>query len=258
MAVSLAQRTQANYFEFFRAMARLSPDGLIEESDGLLLARSGPQLPFNNFAAPTSAPRDPAALLERARCFFATSGVTWMLSTTDETVALSHVARAAGMQPGQEPGMLLAPIAGIPPVAPGLSIEVVSNVTTLRVYNDTMTSGFGSGPWAQHELLDSRALIDAIGITNYLGRVDGEPVATALLFSCHRIAGLFNISTAPAYRGRGFGAAMTWRAAADGAADGCLGAYLQASEMGAPVYARLGFLPVRTYRTWLLPAGRQP
>jgi len=43
-------------------------------------------------------------------------------------------------------------------------------------------------------------------------------------------------------RHRGFGAAMTARVITDGLASGCDTAALQASELGRPIYERLGFL----------------
>jgi predicted GNAT family acetyltransferase len=56
--------------------------------------------------------------------------------------------------------------------------------------------------------------------------------------------GVYNIATLEMARRRGYGAAMTARVVADGAADGCDVAILQASEMGRPIYERLGFRTV--------------
>jgi predicted GNAT family acetyltransferase len=82
------------------------------------------------------------------------------------------------------------------------------------------------------------------------------PVATAMRFSSHRIAGVFNVSTIPEYRRRGIGEAMTWRAAVDGLAEGCIASALQASEMGLPIYQRMGYRQVLTYQVWL-PASQE-
>jgi len=115
-----------------------------------------------------------------------------------------------------------------------------------------MTAGFGNA-WALGEILDSRALIDAPDLTHYTGFMDGEPVATAMRFTSHRIAGVYNVSTLPTFRRRGIGAALTWRAALDGLAEGCIASALQASTLGEPVYRRMGYREALGYHTWLPP-----
>lgn len=247
----LIVRAHANYLEMFRALARASPDGAIEEDAGLLLVRCGPLLPTDNPAIVLRIPADPAAVLERARAFFARTGQGWaLISFGAVSDAMGAAAAAAGLAAHPSPGLVLAPLAGEPPSVPGLVVRAVRDVPTLRVFNDTMTAGFG-GPWALPEILQDRALLDIPGMTHYLGLVDGVPVATAMRFSSHGVAGVYNVSTVPAYRGRGIGAAITWRAALDGRVEGCIAAALQASEMGLPVYRRMGFRPVMTYHVWL-------
>jgi hypothetical protein len=54
-----------------------------------------------------------------------------------------------------------------------------------------------------------------------------------------------------AARRRGYGAAMTARAVADGVVAGCDVAALQASEMGRPIYERLGFRTVVRYAAYV-------
>ena len=55
------------------------------------------------------------------------------------------------------------------------------------------------------------------------------------------------MATPPEFRRRGYGAAATWAAIEVGAQRGCDHAVLQASEMGAPVYRRMGFVDVGRY-----------
>ena len=51
-------------------------------------------------------------------------------------------------------------------------------------------------------------------------------------------------------RRRGIGEAITWHAVHVGAERGALIACLQASEMGAPVYERMGFRVTAQYLTF--------
>jgi hypothetical protein len=254
--IDLRVRADANYRELFRTMARISPDGFIHEQDGLLLVFTGPLLPMLNAAHLLRRSGDPAAIVERARVFFAPSGRRWAFTVAGEDAAhMAPVVEAAGMERLEpSPGMVLAPLEGRPPVVPGLEIRRVDSPDLLRVYNDTMTAGFGGGAWAEPEILRSTALLDVPGLAHYVGLVDGAPVATAMRFTSHRIAGVFNVSTVPAYRRRGIGEAITWRAALDGRAEGAIASALQASEMGAPVYERMGYRTWTNYQLWLSPA----
>ena len=55
------------------------------------------------------------------------------------------------------------------------------------------------------------------------------------------------------HRGRGYGEALTWAAVAGGRERGCRIASLQASKLGRPVYARMGFAHVLDYEHLLAP-----
>ena len=80
-----------------------------------------------------------------------------------------------------------------------------------------------------------------------IGRVDGQPVATALLAQTDETAGIYNVATLAEYRGRGFGEAATWAAVGEGARRGCTHSVLQSSDLGYPVYSRMGFVDVGRY-----------
>jgi GNAT superfamily N-acetyltransferase len=87
----------------------------------------------------------------------------------------------------------------------------------------------------------------------YAGRVDGELVATSMLVVTGAVGGIYWVATDEAHRGRGYGEALTWAAVAGGRDAGCRIASLQASKMGRPVYARMGFAHVLDYEQMLAP-----
>ena len=89
----------------------------------------------------------------------------------------------------------------------------------------------------------------------YVGYADGQPVTSGLGARTGRTMGIFNIATVPGARKRGFGAAMTDRIALDALALGCDVAVLQASEMGRPIYERLGYRTVIEYVGFVDPAS---
>ena len=78
-----------------------------------------------------------------------------------------------------------------------------------------------------------------------------EPVS---LVTAGGAAGIYNVTTVEAARGRGIGAAMTVAAVRHGADLGFDLATLQASTMGRPVYERLGFEFVCDLLPYRLPA----
>lgn len=94
-------------------------------------------------------------------------------------------------------------------------------------------------------------LLGLPGVCCYLGEVDGEPVTTGLRVTRDDAVGIFNVATPPAWRRRGYGAAVTARAVRDGFADGAKWAWLQSTAAGYPVYERLGFRTLESWQCWL-------
>jgi predicted GNAT family N-acyltransferase len=63
-----------------------------------------------------------------------------------------------------------------------------------------------------------------------------------------RVTGVYVIATLEEARGRGYGGAITAHCMA---VDPAKPAVLQASDLGQPVYRRLGFVEVSRYTLWM-------
>ena len=95
------------------------------------------------------------------------------------------------------------------------------------------------------------SVLAAPGVRCYVGEAHGQPVTTGLGVKLGSYVAIFNIATPPGQRRRGYGAAVTARAVADGLAAGAKWSWLQASPAGYKVYERLGFRTVETWQCWL-------
>jgi ribosomal protein S18 acetylase RimI-like enzyme len=75
----------------------------------------------------------------------------------------------------------------------------------------------------------------------FLAYIDGIPAATSSLFTYKNSAGIYYVSTIPAYRNKGCGLRITQAAMQSAKESGFKDVILQATSLGAKVYIRAGF-----------------
>ncbi len=106
-------------------------------------------------------------------------------------------------------------------------------------------------PPALFEEMMTQAVFALPGFHSYVGSAGGEPVTTAVAMVESEHVGIYNVATAKAWRGRGYGAAITARGVLDGFRAGASFALLQSSDPGFGVYERLGFRTVENWDLWI-------
>src|SRR5882762_5057343 len=147
-------------------------------------------------------------------------------------------------QKGRLAGMVTTPgefVAAAAPSEPRLEIDRVKDLESLEHVRQVAIAGDGTGPL----LALYEPLVAAIpGVRIYVGRVEGRPVTTATGWTANAATGIFQVTTAPADRRRGYGGAVTSRAVLDGFATGADLAWLQPSRSGERLYRKLGFRQV--------------
>ena len=141
----------------------------------------------------------------------------------------------------REPLMVRRSDQGLPtePVVDSLRVRAVS-VDELDLYARTVAEGF-EVPHEMFQVMADPSLGKSGRITFYLAELDGVPVGTGMTATSGDLTGIFNITTLPGYRQRGYGRAVTVEMVRAGFAAGAGTAYLYASRMGEPVYQSVGF-----------------
>jgi predicted GNAT family acetyltransferase len=93
----------------------------------------------------------------------------------------------------------------------------------------------------------------APNVSAVVARVDGTPVSCAMVLHGGPVAGVYWVATSTSARRRGLGTLVTAAVARKGFQRGAELVVLQATELGEPVYRRLGFVPFTDYQRFLVP-----
>jgi GNAT superfamily N-acetyltransferase len=170
---------------------------------------------------------------------------------------LTRIGLVAASRATTIPGMVAFPIipdaiadALGPGLLPGFEIHRAIDAVGIEDHRRVVTEGFGL-PSAVAFGTTCAELLDHPDCVVYIGYADGAPVVSGLGWRTGRTIGVYAIATIPTARRRGYGAAMTARVVTDGLATGCDLAVLQASELGRPIYERLGFRVGVRYTAYL-------
>jgi len=254
-------RADANYFDSFRTIAGAMADGEVRESGGVLIVASRLPTAWLNIAFVTRPLAEPERQLREAVTYFDAHRLPFIVRVRQGLdTAAERAAEALGLPYADTvPAMALHDIASaaMPEPIPGLEIRAAYDAATLGDHHAVVAEAFGMPvEWAC--AFGSQEFSRQPGVELYVGYLDGKPVATSALIASRGTAGVYNVGCVAAQRRRGYGEAMTWHAARRGREQGCEMASLQASAMGEPVYARMGFRLVTGYRTFTRPVGGTP
>jgi len=246
------EAAEANYFEAWRLLAANVATGIVEEDDEILFAAGGGPVAYFNSAF-VKPPARPSTCARRAAAFFRDRHLPFVIRFRDEgDPAAAEACEAIGLVGAGESPIMNADVDAMPSLGPGFDVRVV-DAGNYDEHVETMATGFG----LPAGILRSFFTVDLFGrgpfeaFTAY-DPATGQPASTAALILSDGVAGIYNVATPEPFRRRGFGEATTRAAVDAGRRHGCSLATLQASEMGDPIYERMGF---RTVARWLTYAG---
>jgi GNAT superfamily N-acetyltransferase len=124
----------------------------------------------------------------------------------------------------------------------GAEIKIINEEKSVPDCAEALIKGYGFPPDWKGIAID---FLLGLGLDapyrSYVAYWEGKPVSTAAIFFGQEVAGIYSVATAPEARGKGFGAAITLTPLLDARKMGYRVGILQASEMGFPVYKKLGF-----------------
>lgn len=232
----------ANMVTFNQMAARLLPAGSQATYGTVPVVITGVPAPFFNGAWILEPPsRDN---LEAAIGHLRDSGMPFTVHVRSDLADHEKTLAPFGLKAnGLLPCFAFSP-RPVPPAPQGLDMRRVGT-TEWEDFLATTAAGFGM-PMPMVEALYARRMIDEPAIRAYVGYFEGRPVVTSMSARSGTTLGVYSIGTVPEARGRGFGTAATWHLLRD-ADPGWRVAVLQASEMGRPIYERMGFKLVREF-----------
>jgi len=227
------------------------PGALVRIEAGVAVFATGNPIPlFNQVVTGDSAtPDDVSAGVAILR---ARGAPFWVALRRGPDDHLGPMLTELGLRPGATPmpGMALDPIpTDLTGRADGLEIRLVEDAAGLREHARLVSRAYGLGEAAVASVIGER-LWEREGNRVYVGESEGRPVAVGMSRQFGTTLGIYTMGTIPEARGRGFGRAMTERLVLDGVAAGCTISVLEASEMGRPLYERIGFRVVQDYGLW--------
>ena len=138
----------------------------------------------------------------------------------------------------------------------GISLHPVDDEAAVRAFvdvNGQAYNTYGLPPEALEDLFDRPAALldDPAAHVVVAARRGGEPLATAMVYESDGVASVQWVGTVPSARGLGLGALVTTWVTNLAFDRGASSVNLQASPMGEPIYLRLGYETIFSYREYV-------
>jgi ribosomal protein S18 acetylase RimI-like enzyme len=229
---------------YFGALAEASPGGHVVELPGVagcVVPRLPERSVFNCVIYDDAGALEQG--LDRLAEAYDSAGVNaWTVWVHESDTRAQEVLAGAGHELDAKPAAMACELASLerPATAEELEIDdepsIEDAVEVLEAsYRWPLRAGFPR--WSD-------------GTRPYLARLDGRPATVLAIQENAGDAGLFMVGTIPEARGRGIARALVSEALRASRDRGCDISTLQATPMGEPVYAQLGYRPHGRVHMW--------
>jgi hypothetical protein len=238
----------------FAELARARGERVVEDPEfALLLTDGGSPTPFGNVAVlrrPLAQNEWPEAARRMHAFYGDQSGGPFMTFSGWPTPKVHDLGFGAI---GHPPLMLRMPGPITTPAPQGFEVQPVTDVETARLFEQVMIDAYPVPELDRNAsgAIVGRDLAAAPHWRHYIGLLDGQAVATGSAYVDDRHVHVEFITSRADGRGRGIGSAIT---AAATSTEPELPAMLIASDLGQPVYRRLGYVALSRFTLW---AGRR-
>jgi GNAT superfamily N-acetyltransferase len=233
--------------DFFEVMARSSPDAGVVERDGVagLTVPAVPRRSIPNSVVYRDA-EGLASALDGLASHYEEAGIeAWTVWVPEFDREAIELLEGAGHAFDGSPAAMVLDLAELPERDLGdLDYGPADSMPLLGELNDRAYGHTRDG-YAPAFV----ELPQGLPVRLYLARVDGEP-ASGLATIDHQPVegaegpdcGIYWVATPEEFRGRGLSSRLLYAALVEARERGCATSSLQASGMGEPIYAKLGYL----------------
>jgi ribosomal protein S18 acetylase RimI-like enzyme len=246
----------AAWHDAIEAFCRLQPHGYMKEGPhGTRSIMSGTPVPVLNAVISTTRKPEVAELSEFAASY-RNEGLPWSIQLRGNPVdfAIAQIAADRGLTKS-----FILPFMTKHLDADDTDASPLDKISVRRVpaedhetYNSALAAGY-EAPDQVFRGLSAPNVLSAEGMTAYLVEEDGTAVATSFGVFLNGHVGIFNISTRPAYRRRGYARAATTAVLRDAYAQGARTAFLHCTPAGRGVYESLGFATSEEWQVYAAP-----
>jgi hypothetical protein len=249
-----------NLMAYTRAMTQWGSKGALHEDAGTLLAAGGSWIPLiGNGAFRAEDSVAPTELLDRADAFFARRkrGYSVKVRDSGEDDDLARACDERGLAAFGEPvpQMICYQPLDSGPSPEGVVLRAVHDEKGLADFAAVNTDAYATYGMPAEVFVDlfdrpERLLADT-GTTVVVAYRGAEPLATAMAFCNGGVASLQWVGTVTAARKLSLGRVVTEWATNVAFDRGATSVTLQASVMGEPLYAKLGYETLYRYREFV-------
>jgi GNAT superfamily N-acetyltransferase len=182
----------------------------------------------------------------------------WIVGPLSQPEDLGPRLVAAGMRAASDhPGMVLRldRMRDESPELPALEVREVLEKRDFSAWADVQRETWGLSDEADRAWREAHLRLGLgadLPLRNYLAMLDGEPVGGAAVFCAEGVAGIYNVCVVPSARGRGIGREVTLAALRTARDLGYNLSTLGSSDLGLPVYLRIGYEEVCRIRVYVV------
>jgi len=201
----------------------------------------------------------PTELFARSQASYGAIGHRFTLLTSDHADAdLDDAAEASGWSMAIEvPAMVCRSAVPDRPLPAGASIRRADPLVDIDAFRVVVREGFASDDdeiAAADTVFSSPAALDMPDTVAVIASIDGRDAAAAMVNVIDGMGYVGWVGTLPEFRRRGLGELVSWAATNAAFELGADIVALEASSVGLPLYARIGYETVGIDRIWLPPS----